>query len=48
MSAPLLAAHRLGFGYRGKALEVAPGTIASRLARARAALRAALAEGETR
>lgn len=39
-----------GLDYDGAAavLGVAPGTIASRLSRARAALRAALAEGETR
>jgi RNA polymerase sigma-70 factor (ECF subfamily) len=38
----------LGYDSAATVLGVAPGTIASRLSRARAALRAALAEGESR
>jgi len=43
----LVDAEGLDYGSAAAVLGVAPGTIASRLSRARAALRAALAEGET-
>jgi RNA polymerase sigma-70 factor, ECF subfamily len=44
----LVDAEGLDYDAAGEVLGVAPGTIASRLSRARAALRTALAEGETR
>jgi RNA polymerase sigma-70 factor (ECF subfamily) len=44
----LVDAEGLGYDAAATVLGVAPGTIASRLSRARATLRAALAEGETR
>ena len=44
----LVDAEGLDYDAAASVLGVAPGTIASRLSRARAALRAALAEGETR
>jgi RNA polymerase sigma-70 factor (ECF subfamily) len=44
----LVDAEGLDYDAAAEVLGVAPGTIASRLSRARAALRAALAEGETR
>ena len=44
----LVDAEGLDYDAAATVLGVAPGTIASRLSRARAALRAALAEGETR
>ena len=44
----LVDAEGLDYDAAAAVLGVAPGTIASRLSRARAALRAALAEGETR
>ena len=44
----LVDAEGLDYAAAAAVLGVAPGTIASRLSRARAALRAALAEGETR
>ena len=44
----LVDAEGLDYDAAAQVLGVAPGTIASRLSRARAALRAALAEGETR
>jgi RNA polymerase sigma-70 factor (ECF subfamily) len=44
----LVDAEGLDYEAAAAVLDVAPGTIASRLSRARAALRAALAEGESR
>jgi RNA polymerase sigma-70 factor (ECF subfamily) len=44
----LVDAEGLDYDAAATVLGVAPGTIASRLSRARATLRAALAEGETR